>query len=97
MSVAMMGCATGKQLTLPPVRVERPSMPLTITRVGVEPKTVDLAMGGLVQIRYEIAEEVEVTIHLVDEDGRVTRELILGRQPTGSHRAAWDGRDQGGA
>lgn len=98
MSVAMaiMGCATGERLTLPPVRVEQPSTPLAITRVGVKPKTLDLDTGELAQIRYEMSEASAVMIHLVDEEGRVARELIVGPQSAGFHEAMWDGRDQNG-
>ena len=66
-------------------------VPLAITNVGVEPKTIDPAQRQIATIRYELSRPATVTVDLVDEEGRVVRQLDAGKQSAGMRTATWDG------
>jgi hypothetical protein len=70
--------------------------PLTITRVGIEPKTVDLSTRRAATIRYHLSAPAEVQVDLVDEEGRVARTLDVGFQEAGSQAMSWDGATDAG-
>ncbi len=76
------GCATGGKV----------KAPLAITQVSVEPKTLDLREHGQVNIRYTLTSPATVFIDLIDEEGRVIRQIGAGPQPAGSLTTQWDGR-----
>ncbi len=91
-SALLTGCATGirsAQLPKPPSSVA--AAPLTITGVGVEPKTLDLRTQAEATIHYELSRPADVFVDLVDEEGRVVRKLMVGRDTAGKHTVNWDG------
>jgi hypothetical protein len=91
MASALAGCATqpvAKATTQPAVAVE----PLTIRRVGVEPKTIHVDTGQAAMISYELSRAAEVRIDVVDDEGRVIRPLDAVWQAKGMHTARWDGQ-----
>ena len=93
-SIVIAGCAmtpTGRasrSLAMPS------AIPPAITSVGVDPKT--LHPGGQVTIRYELSQPANVRIDLVDDEGRVVRQLAAGRQIAGPQQIIWDGRADDG-
>ncbi len=63
--------------------------------VAIEPKTLDLSRSENATIRYDLTEPAEVTVELVDADGRVARALAESK-PAGSQQTVWDGKDSAG-
>jgi hypothetical protein len=47
-------------------------------------------------IRFELARETRVQLHVVDVAGRRVRNLVSGTLATGPHQAVWDGRSDAG-
>ena len=68
------------------------AVPLMITSVGVEPKTIDITQGREATIRYTVSRACTVTVDFADEEGRLIRRVEAGRQPAGTRRVVWDGR-----
>lgn len=89
-SIALAGCAASRTAVRAPWP-QAATAPV-ISRVGVEPKTLDLGSGGAVRIRYTLDRAADVWVDVVTEEGVVARRLSAGRQSAGSHEVVWDGR-----
>ena len=63
--VALGGCAAGKTVRVP-VQPTPVAMPLVITRVGVEPKTIDVSQRETATVRYALSHPAAVRLDLVD-------------------------------
>ena len=96
------GCSTWQ----PPVPDAAPAttlpadIPVTgesLPGVGVEPKTIHPLSGEKAIIRYELPEPAEVSVALVDAEGRIVRTLPGGSLPKGAQETVWDGRSDSGA
>ncbi|MCG8608512.1 T9SS type A sorting domain-containing protein [bacterium] len=48
------------------------------------------------EIRYEVAEAVDVSLTIYDLLGRKVRDLVKGKQSAGPYAVQWDGRDERG-
>jgi hypothetical protein len=48
-------------------------------------------------IRFDLPEQGEVNLSILDVEGRLVRELVGEVRPPGSHSVVWDGRDLSGA
>jgi hypothetical protein len=44
-------------------------------------------------ITYSLGRDQQVSLKVYDVEGRLVRTLASGREPAGSHRVRWDGRD----
>jgi hypothetical protein len=53
-------------------------------------------LRGSTTLRLSLPREARVSLAVFDQQGRRVRALLSGRLPAGEHRAAWDGRDDGG-
>ncbi len=90
-SLIMTDCAT------PTTKSLRPALTaLAIERVSIEPKTIDVRKQDLVTIRFDLTHPATVRIDLVDEEGRVVRQLDGGERAPGFQTMSWDGRDTEG-
>lgn len=93
LSVAIMsmvvatGCATGKAPRTARMSLAAPV--LAVLNVGVEPKTLDVQQAQTATIYYELTRSASVTVDLVDEEGRVIRQLKAQSQ-RGKHTIPWD-------
>ena len=97
MSALMLaGCATAVGVTphLPQGTVPVPS--LAIARVSVDPKTIDVRQQAVATIRYHLTHLAAVAIDVVDEKGRVVRQLDAGQPSAGMQQISWDGRTNDG-
>lgn len=88
------GCATARLEPAQMAQPAGPSEPLTVTGVGVSPKT--LRAPGEVTIRYRLSTPAAVRIDLVGEAGDLIRELEPGQQDAGPQEVVWDGRRSDG-
>jgi hypothetical protein len=86
------GCSV-RPLAGTPVRPAPAGAP-GISGAAVEPKSIEAGQQAVV--RYVLGRAGDVAIDLVDEEGRVVRELAGGRQAPGPHALLWDGRDAQG-
>jgi hypothetical protein len=72
-----------------------PGEPLTSVRLRDLAVAPNPANPGT-YISYDLPGATRVVLRLVDVRGRLVRTLVDGWRPAGSHRAFWDGRDEGG-
>ena len=45
------------------------------------------------ELKFQVPEDVEVSLRVFDASGRVVRDLFDGRAEVGIHTLTWDGRD----
>jgi hypothetical protein len=68
---------------------------------GGEPGVASLRVGpnpfrSMAAIRFSLAQSGELTVNVLDLQGRVVRHLAAGATGAGTHEIAWDGRDDRG-
>lgn len=95
-ALTMEGCATMPTSILAQSGTIVPAGALAIERVQVEPKTLDINSRAALTIRFDLTGPAHILVDLVDEDGRVVRQLKVGSRAAGSHTVRWDGRNSQG-
>ena len=97
-SALIAGCATPLRATPPSPSAAATAEALTITGVGVEPKTLDLSPprnGHAVVVRSQLNRAATVSLDIVDATGRVVRQLRADAQ-TDRPQMRWDGLTEAG-
>jgi hypothetical protein len=72
--------------------------------VRPEPTPTELSWGpvtpnpgsGSMTLSYALPRRGQVSIEILDVQGRAVRSLAIGAEEAGTHRVDWDGRDTGG-
>ena len=94
-SSVIAGCATtATKPTRPEMRAA--ASKLAIERVAIESKTIDVNKEDLASIRFDLTRPASVLVDLVNEDGRLVRQLKGGKLASGTQTMTWDGRDAEG-
>lgn len=90
-SVLLAGCAAGRQAASRPVAAVS-ALPLAISGVAVEPKTITAGEGAPAIVRCRVNQDASVTMEIVDAEGVAVRQLQAA-STQGGYSAGWDGRD----
>jgi hypothetical protein len=72
------------------------ALPKTLQLAPSYPNPFALARTAATRMAYALPQASEVSLRIYDVLGRLTRQIVQGRQAAGAHEILWDGRNEAG-